>query len=165
MSVEVSLAGFPQLPAVLSFIESTRISHVEWHVDIAPFSTTESPPGRGHRSGSHLLSENGRTALVFDAALVLVLHAGHLRGTFDLRHGGCTAEHYESPVHVCCCVGRSDAPSVTSPLCLAHTGPAMEGSSFVRALALLAMVLNPAATLNAVNEGYVRPGIIVSITI
>ena len=40
----------------------------------------------------------------------------------------------------------------------------MEGSSLVRAVALLAMVLNPAATLNAVNEGYVRPGIIVSIT-
>lgn len=40
----------------------------------------------------------------------------------------------------------------------------MEGSSFVRALALLAMVLNPAATLNAVNEGYVRPGTIISIT-
>ena len=40
----------------------------------------------------------------------------------------------------------------------------MEGSGFVRTLTLLAMVLNPAATLNAVNEGYVRPGTIVSIT-
>lgn len=64
MSVELSLAGFPQLPAVLSFIESTRISHVEWHV--APFAPPKSS-WQGASERPHLLFENGNTGLVFDA--------------------------------------------------------------------------------------------------
>ena len=40
----------------------------------------------------------------------------------------------------------------------------MKDSGLMLALALLVMVLGSAATLNAVNEGYVRPGTITSIT-
>ena len=43
---------------------------------------------------------------------------------------------------------------------LAHTEPAMNASGLIRALALLRLVSDSAASLNAVNEGYVRPGII-----